>query len=93
MKGGDYFTLTDEEKKVKLAAKELYKTLMSKKSELFIVGWQNDPQPKERVKAEIIDSLNRYLPGSYDREIFTVKSNVVFEHIVDQAIMGYNWVA
>ncbi len=82
-----------EEKKVKLAAKELYQTLIAKKSELFIVGWQNDPQPKERVKAEIIESLNRHLPGSYDREIFTLKSNIIFEHIVDQAMMGYSWVA
>lgn len=82
-----------EEQTVKLAAKELYKTLLAKKSELFIVGWQNDPQPKERVKAEIIESLNRYLPGSYDREIFTVKSNTIFQHIVDQAMMGYDWVA
>lgn len=82
-----------EEQKVKLAAKELCNTLLSKKNELFVVGWQNDPQPKEKVKAEIIESLNRHLPDSYDREIFTVKSNVVFEHIVDQALMGYNWVA
>lgn len=82
-----------EEQKVKLAAKELCNTLLSKKNELFVVGWQNDPQPKEKVKAEIIESLNRHLPDSYDREIFTIKSNVVFEHIVDQALMGYNWVA
>lgn len=82
-----------EEQKVKLAAKELYQTLISKKSELFVVGWQNDPQPKEKVKAEIIGSLNQHLPGSYDREIFTQKSNIIFEHIVDQAMMGYMWVA
>jgi type I restriction enzyme R subunit len=82
-----------EEQKVKLAAKELCNTLLSKKNELFVVGWQNDPQPKEKVKAEIIESLNRHLPDSYDREIFTIKSNVVFEHIVDQVLMGYNWVA
>jgi type I restriction enzyme R subunit len=82
-----------EEQKVKLAAKELYQTLMSKKSELFVVGWQNDAQPKERVKKVVIESLNHNLPGSYDREIFTLKSNIIFEHIVDQAIMGYAWIA
>ena len=48
-----------------------------------MVGGQNDPQPKERVKAEIIESLNLHLPNSYDREIFTLKSNIIFEHIVD----------
>lgn len=60
----------EEEKRVKLAAKELYNTLTEKRKELFIIGWQNDPQPKERVKSEI-----------------------VFDHIVDQAMTGYNWVA
>ena len=83
----------DEEKKVKLAAKELYNTLLAKKQELFVVGWQNDAQPKERVKSEIVTILNTFLPECYDREIFTQKSSIVFNHIVDQAITGYNWVA
>jgi len=81
----------EEEKKVKLAAKMLYETLTDKKSELFIVGWQNDAQPKEKVKSEIINVLNRFLPESYKRNVFTQKSNVVYEHIVDQAIMGFSW--
>ncbi|NLB32669.1 MAG: DUF3387 domain-containing protein, partial [Tissierellia bacterium] len=83
----------DEEKKVKLAAKSLYETLTMKKSELFIVGWQYDAQPKEKVKSEIISVLNDYLPSSYERDIFTQKTNIVYEHIVDQAIMGFGWVA
>lgn len=83
----------EEEKRVKLAARELFHTLTEKRSELFIVGWQNDPQPKERVKGEIVHILNKYLPESYDREIFLKKSTLVFDHIVDQAMTGYNWVA
>ena len=83
----------DEEKRVKLAAKELYNTLTEKRNELFIAGWQNDPQPKERVKGEIVYILNKFLPESYDREIFLRKSTLVFDHIVDQAMTGYNWVA
>lgn len=83
----------DELKKVKLAAKELYSTLISKKSELFVVGWEKDEQPKEKVRSEIMNVLNVYLPDSYDRTIFTDKVNVIFTHIVDQAIMGLNWVA
>ena len=82
-----------EEKQVKLAAMELYHTLMAKKKELFVVGWQNDPQPKARVKREIDSVLNAFLPECYGREIFAHKTNVIFEHIVDQAITGYNWVA
>ena len=83
----------DEEKRVKLAAKELYSTLLAKKQELFVVGWQNDPQPKEKVKSEIVTILNAFLPESYDREEFQNKSNVLFNHILEQALTGYNWVA
>lgn len=80
----------EEEKRVKLAAKELYKTLNEKRRELFIVGWQNDPQPKERIKGEIVSVLNSYLPESYDREIFRKKTTLIFEHIVDRAVSEYH---
>jgi type I restriction enzyme R subunit len=83
----------DEEKRVKLAAKELYATLTSRKNELFVVGWQNDPQPKERIRRAITEILNSILPDSYDREVFMIKSNRVYQHIVEQAAMGYAWAA
>jgi len=83
----------DEEQRVKLAAKELYATLVSRKDELFVVGWQNDAMPKERVRSTIINCLNGALPESYDRDIFAAKSNRVYQHIVDQAMMGHAWVA
>ena len=83
----------EEEKKVKLAAKQLYTTLMDKRQELFIVGWYNDPQTKARVKKEIDRVLNVFLPESYERIIFASKTNMILEHIVDQAITGYNWAA
>ena len=83
----------DEEKRVKLAAKELYTTLVVRKDELFVIGWQNDPQPKERVRSAIVNCLNAALPDCYDRDIFAVKSNRIFQLIVDQAVMGYAWAA
>lgn len=86
--------LTKEElKKVKLAAKELYQTLMEKKNQLFVVGWEKDDQPKEKVRSEIMAVLNQFLPDSYDREVFSNKTNLIFTHIVDQAMMGFHWVA
>ncbi|MFI3200738.1 MAG: type I restriction endonuclease subunit R [Eubacteriales bacterium] len=86
--------LTKEElKRVKLAASTLYQTLLAKKEELFVVGWEKDEQPKEKVRKEIMAILNEYLPDSYNREIFANKSDVVFYHIVDQALMGLNWIA
>ena len=83
----------EEEKRVKLAAKELYTTLLARKNELFVVGWHNDPQPKERVRSAIVNCLNSALPECYDRDIFTAKSDLVYRHIVDQAMIGYAWVA
>jgi len=80
-----------EEQRVKLAAKALYQTLMAKKSELFVKGWHEDAQPKEKVRAAIMNCLNSELPESYDREVFAEKSNIVYQHIVDQAVMGLAW--
>ena len=83
----------NEEKRVKLAAKELYSTLIARKSELFVVGWQNDAKPKERVRSAIRTCLDNALPDSYDRDIFATKLDKIYKHIVDQATMGYAWVA
>lgn len=86
--------LTKEElKHVKLAAKELFKTLTEKKNELFVVGWEKDNQPKEKVRTEIMRILNMYLPESYNKEIFTNKTSIVFTHIINQAMMGLHWIA
>ena len=82
----------DELQKVKLAAKTLYQTLQEKRAELFIVGWEKDMQPKERIRTEIRAVLDNLLPDSYNREIFATKTDEVFNHIVDQAQMGL-WVA
>lgn len=83
----------EENKKVKLAAKKLYETLTEKKKELFIVGWYNDPQPKEKVRNNIVTVLDMSLPECYERDIFNDKTTIVFNHIVEQAMAGYNWVA
>jgi len=81
-----------EEREVKLAAKKLYETLRNKYEELFIVDWQNDPKPQERVKAIIIECLDNNLPKSYDHYIFEKKRDTIFAHILDQARTGYAWV-
>ena len=67
--------------------------MTEKKKDLFVVGWEKDDQPKQKVRNEIMTVLNSYLPESYDREVFSNKINVIFTHIVDQAMMGFNWVA
>jgi hypothetical protein len=82
-----------EEQRVKLAAKQLYETLTTKKDELFVKGWHEDAQPKEKVRSVIRECLDATLPDSYDREIFATKSTRVYQHIVDQAVMGLAWAA
>jgi type I restriction enzyme R subunit len=83
----------NEEQRVKLAAKQLHETLTAKKDELFIKGWHEDAQPKEKVRSAIWECLGATLPDSYDREIFAAKSTRVYQHIVDQAVMGLAWTA
>jgi type I restriction enzyme R subunit len=82
-----------EEQRVKLAAKQLYETLIDRRDELFVKGWYADAQPKEKVRAVIWKCLGDALPNSYDREIFAAKSTRVYQHIVDQAMMGLAWAA
>ena len=87
---GKQLTLA-EEKKVKLAAEELYQALLLQKNNLMVVEWYKDPQPKSRVYDLISSELNRTLPPCYGRELFNAKVNQVFNHILDQARTGIAW--
>jgi type I restriction enzyme R subunit len=78
----------DEVKKVKKAAKELLKTLQDKKREIFVYNWYNEKKKKEELKHEIMEVLDRELPTSYDRNIFTQKNEKVYSHIYHLAELG-----
>ena len=81
--------LTKEElKKVKKAAKELLKTLQDKKREIFVYQWYKENKKKEELKHEIMEVLDRELPTSYDKNIFTQKNVSVYEHIYHLAELG-----
>ena len=83
----------DEEQKVKLSAKNLFKKLTEDKAELMVVDWYKDEQPCARVKTAIEKSLDADLPVSYDKETFAVKTELLLSHFVDMAVQGYGWVA
>ena len=83
----------DEEQKVKLSAKNLFKKLTDEKKELMVVDWYKDEQPRARVKTAIEKSLNDDLPLSYDKETFAAKINLLLTHFIDMAVQGYGWVA
>lgn len=82
-----------EEQKVKLAAKNLYKKLTEEKDNVMVVDWYKDEQPKQRVLSIIQGSLNADLPQSYDREVFSSKTNLLMNHFIDMAVQGFGWVA
>ena len=82
-----------EEKKVKLAAEELYQALQQQKDSLMVVEWFKDPQPQSKIYDFISVELNRTLPDCYGRELFNSKVNLIFNHILDQARTGVSWSA
>ena len=82
-----------EEQKVKLSAKNLFKKLSEEKSELMVVDWYKDEQPRAKVKTAIEKSLDADLPISYDKATFTAKIDLLLTHFVDMAVQGYGWVA
>ena len=83
----------DEEQKVKLSAKNLFKKLTEKKAELLVVDWYKDDQPRAKVKSAIEESLDADLPESYDKETFAAKIELLLVHFIDMAVQGYGWVA
>ncbi len=81
-----------EEQKVKLSAKNLFKKLTEKRSELLVVDWYKDEQPRAKVQSAVETSLNVDLPESYDAVSFKAKINLLMNHFVDMAVQGYGWI-
>lgn len=83
----------EEEKKVKLAAKNLYQKLTSEREELLVVDWYKDEFTKLRVKDAIVTSLNEDLPQSYDKKSFEYIIILLLAHFIDMAVNSYGWIA
>jgi type I restriction enzyme R subunit len=77
-----------EEKEVKLAAKSLLKKLLDAKEKILVQEWHKDKQTQEIVRQQIREILNLQLPTSYERDIFTRKIDVVYQHFYEQALIG-----
>ncbi len=74
-----------EKKKVKLAAQSLLKKLKYAKNTVLIQAWHKELASQERVRRQIQLILNDTLPDSYDRDLFSKKTDVVFQHLYTQA--------
>ena len=81
-----------EEQKVILSSKNLFKKLCENRTNLFVADWYKDEQPKAKVKDAIMETLDAYLPESYDKEVFVVKTDLLLNHFIDMAVQGYGWV-
>lgn len=81
----------DEEQRVKLASKNLFKKLTSEKNDLFVVDWYKDEQASVNVKSAISISLDSDLPESYDKDAFESKVNLLHNHFIDMSVMHYGW--
>ncbi|MBO7613644.1 MAG: DUF3387 domain-containing protein, partial [Treponema sp.] len=82
---------SDEEQKVKLAAKNLFTKLTAEKNNLFVVDWYKDKQTTANVKDAISASLDSDLPQSFDKEAFESKINLLLNHFVDMSVQHYGW--
>ena len=78
----------DEDQKVKLAAKNLLHKLQDDKPTVLITDWFKDSQTRTQVQTTIKKLLNDTLPESYDREVYSIKCDIVFNHFLLRAQNG-----
>lgn len=82
----------EEEQKVILSSKNLFERLNGNRGNLFVADWYKDEQPKAKVKDTIMNTLDASLPPSYDKEMFSAKTDLLLNHFIDMAVQGYGWV-
>ncbi len=80
----------EEEQKVKLAAKNLLHCLQEERPTILINDWHKDTQTRMQVQTAIKKVLNETLPESYDRAIYSIKCDIVFDHFFIMAQNGNN---
>jgi type I restriction enzyme R subunit len=83
----------EEEKNVKLAASNLLKILFDAKNKILIQEWHKEKATQEMVREAINKILNDALPETYDRKIFSEKSDIIFQHMYDLASQGRGFAA
>lgn len=83
----------EEEKKVKLAATTLLHRLLEESPKVLVQDWYKDTQSQSRVKSAVEEVLDKTLPESYNRKIFKIKCDNVFELIYEYASKGEKWAA
>ncbi len=83
----------EETQKVKLAAKSLLKRLKEEQPKVLVQDWYKDTQTKERVRSAVAEVLDKNLPKTYDRALFSEKCDNVYHLMLDYASHGRKWAA
>ncbi len=83
----------DEEKKVKLAAKDLLHRLVEEHPRVLVQDWHKDSQSQRKVRSAIEDVLDKDLPESYDRVEFKKTCDQIYELVYEYASKGLKWAA
>jgi type I restriction enzyme R subunit len=74
-----------EEQKVKLAAKSLLHKLQEERPTVLITDWYKDTQTRMQVLSAIKSVLDKTLPESYDRTVYSNKCDIIFDHFLTMA--------
>lgn len=80
-----------EEQAVKLAAKDLIKSLINASPKVLVQDWWRDSQTKAKVRTYIEEILDKDLPDFYDKEIFEHKVTQVFDLLKYLATNDEKW--
>ncbi|MHB9070766.1 MAG: type I restriction endonuclease subunit R [Sedimentisphaerales bacterium] len=72
-----------EEQQVKTAAKDLLEKL---KQEKIVLDWKKKQESRAKVRQAIEKILDEELPPVYDRNVFTRKCDIIYQHIYDNYI-------
>ena len=81
----------EEKKKVKLASKELLAALKDNKPKLLIQDWYKDSQTQERIRSSIESILDKTLPDSYEKPLFNVKCNSIYDLALSYSSENKKW--
>ncbi len=78
----------NEEKKVKLAAKDLLHRLVEEHPMVLVQDWYKDSQCQLQVRSAIEDVLNKDLSVSYDRVEFKKTCDQIYELVYEYTSKG-----
>ena len=82
-----------EEQKVKLAAKKLLHRVLEEHPRVLVQDWFKDAQTRKIVRSAVEAVLDSELPETYDKDLFNLKCQSVFDTILDYAIQGVKFAA